>query len=267
LSCFRQALFVLVRFRERRGVALAGRGLGISQATAYRYRTTRSRSSPPTPSELVEALKRLADDGWSHVILDGKVIATDRLAETTTSRKGTMIDAWYSGKTHDFGGNIQDIMRPDGLPIWVSDVEPGSAHDLPCARQHVLGALYAAASQLGLPTLADGGYTGAGIGVHTPSNNPLTATSSTHRHPHLQHTAALATLPRRTRLRPTHRPLAHPPAHHRQPQARSAKSQSVARPHPLRAQGQRPAEPADLDPASTASASSNSASARADRPS
>jgi hypothetical protein len=79
---------------------------------------------------------------------------------------------WYSGKTRDFGGNIQAVMRPDGLPIWVSEVTPGSVHDLTCAREHTLGALYAAASQLDLPTLADGGYDGAGHGVHTPVKQP-----------------------------------------------------------------------------------------------
>jgi hypothetical protein len=63
-------------------------------------------------------------------------------------------------------------MRPDGFPIWVSDVEPGSVHDLTCAREHVLGALYAAAPQLNLRTLADPGYQGAGIGVHTPVKQP-----------------------------------------------------------------------------------------------
>ncbi|TDC97247.1 IS5/IS1182 family transposase, partial [Saccharopolyspora terrae] len=52
-------------------------------------------------------------------------------------------------------------------PIWVSPVEPGSVHDITAAQQHVLGALYWAASQLDLPTLADGGYQGAGAGVHT----------------------------------------------------------------------------------------------------
>lgn len=62
-------------------------------------------------------------------------------------------------------------MRPDGLPIWVSGVEPGSVHDLTAAQEHVLGALYAAAAR-GLPTLADPGYEGAGIGVHTPVKQP-----------------------------------------------------------------------------------------------
>lgn len=63
-------------------------------------------------------------------------------------------------------------MEPDGFPLWVADVEPGSVHDLTVAREHVLGALYRAASQLELPTLSNGGYEGAGIGVHTPPKQP-----------------------------------------------------------------------------------------------
>ena len=114
----------------------------------------------------------MADDGWSHVVLDGTVVDSDRSSEKTTSRKGTTIDAWYSGKTGGFGGNIQALMRPDGLPVWVSGVTPGSPHDLTAARSQVLGALSWAASQLHLPTLADAGYDGAGSGVHTPTKNP-----------------------------------------------------------------------------------------------
>ena len=113
----------------------------------------------------------MQDEGWSHGILDGKVIASDRLRVKTTSKKGRMIDARYSGKTHGFGDNIQAVTRPDGFPAWVSDVEPGSVHDLTAARAHVLGALYAAAAR-GLPTLADPGYDGAGHGVHTPVKQP-----------------------------------------------------------------------------------------------
>jgi hypothetical protein len=68
-------------------------------------------------------------------------------------------------------------MRPDGWPIWVSDVEPGSQHDLNVAREHALGALYAAAVG-GRPTLADPGYEGAGYGVFTPVKHPPTDASS-----------------------------------------------------------------------------------------
>jgi hypothetical protein len=46
-------------------------------------------------------------------------------------------------------------------------------HDLTCAQIHgITGALYWAASQLRLPTLADSGYEGAGRGVHVPVKQP-----------------------------------------------------------------------------------------------
>lgn len=47
------------------------------------------------------------------VILGGEVIDTDRVCVKTISRKGETIDLWYSGKTHDFGGNVQAVIRPD----------------------------------------------------------------------------------------------------------------------------------------------------------
>ena len=172
LSCWYQAIFALVWFRERQPIPLTGRGLGISQATAYRYLAEAVDVLAAQAPDLHQALQRVADDGWSPVVLDGTVVACDRLAEKTTSKKGRLIDAWYSGKTHGFGGTIQAVLRPDGLPVWVSAVEPGSTHDLTAARPHLLGALYWAASQLHLPTLADGGYNGAGIGVHTPVPHP-----------------------------------------------------------------------------------------------
>ena len=50
------------------------------------------------------------------MLLDGKLFATDRLSEQVTSVKGKEIDAWYSGKHHRPGGNVQAVMRPDGLP-------------------------------------------------------------------------------------------------------------------------------------------------------
>jgi DDE superfamily endonuclease len=122
--------------------------------------------------DLHQTLQRAHTDGATHVILDGKPFASDRLAEQTTSVKGKQIDAWYSGKAHEHGGNIQALSAPDGFPLWVAEVEPGSTHDLTAAREHVLGALYWAASHLDLPTLSDGGYDGAGIGVFTPAKQP-----------------------------------------------------------------------------------------------
>ena len=55
-------------------------------------------------------------------------------------------------------------MLPGGLPIWAGPAEPGHVHDITAARAHALPALYRAAAP-GMPTLADGGYEGAGIGI------------------------------------------------------------------------------------------------------
>jgi hypothetical protein len=171
LTCFRQALFALVWFREREDLTVLGAGFGISRATAYRYRDEAVAVLAADAPELTDALNRVQQDGWSHVILDGKIVDTDRCRAKTTSRKGETIDLWYSGKRHDFGGDIQAVMRPDGFPVWVGDVEPGSVHDLTCAQEHALGPLYAFAAQ-GPPTLADPGYEGTGVGVHTPYKQP-----------------------------------------------------------------------------------------------
>jgi hypothetical protein len=55
---------------------------------------------------------------------------------------------------------------PTGFSVAVSDVEPGSTHDLTTARATgFLGALHAAASLLGLPSLADKAYAGTGVAL------------------------------------------------------------------------------------------------------
>ena len=86
--------------------------------------------------DLHAAPRRVADEGWRHVILDRKLFATGRLAETVTSLNGEPIDASYSGKDRDFG--IQAIMRPDGPPIWTSHAAPGHLHDLTCCPKRTL---------------------------------------------------------------------------------------------------------------------------------
>jgi hypothetical protein len=171
LGCGKQALFALVWFRKREDITALAAGFGISRATGYRYRDEAVAVLAAQAPELTEALRRAQQEGCSHVILDGKIVDTDRCHAKTISRKGEVIDVWYSGKRHDFGGNIQAVMRPDGLPIWVGEVEPGSVHDLTCAQDHALGALHAYAAR-GLPTLADPGYQGAGIGIHVPFAQP-----------------------------------------------------------------------------------------------
>ncbi|MFG1616170.1 transposase family protein [Nonomuraea wenchangensis] len=171
LTPFWQAVLVLRWFRGERDIPKLGRDHRISRATAYRYTAEGIDVLAAQAPDLQEALDRAQADDLPYVILDGTLIPADRCAEQTISVKGEPIDAWYSGKAHQHAGNLQALSAPDGLPLWISEVEPGSVHDLTAARAHVLGALYAAAAA-GLPTLTDSGYDGAGIGIHKPIKQP-----------------------------------------------------------------------------------------------
>ena len=119
---------------------------------------------------LREALDRAAEQGLPYLILDGTLISSDRCADKKTSRKGEEIDKWYSGKAHEPAGNVQALAAPSGVPLWVSDVLPGSTHDLTAARELVFPG--ARPYLKDLPFLADSGYEGAGAGVHVPVKKP-----------------------------------------------------------------------------------------------
>jgi hypothetical protein len=158
-------------FRNRGCIHCLARDAGVSQATGYRYVHEAIDVLAARAPGLHEVLEECRRNGMSHVILDGTLIGTDRVAGTTLSVKGQEVDAWYSGKHKRFGGNIQFLAAPDGTLLWTSDVEPGSTHDITAARVHALPALYETAAD-GLPTLADSGYEGAGAGIHTPVKRP-----------------------------------------------------------------------------------------------
>ena len=171
LTCFWEAVLGLRWFRDRASPDALARDHGISRATACRYRDEVIDVLAEQAPDLHQALERAKDRGFSHVILDGKIIPCDRCKEPAVSVKGQVIDLWYSGKAHTHGGNIQAVLAPDGFPLWISAVEPGSVHDLTAARASALPVLYRAAAA-DLPTLADPGYDGAGIGIHIPVKQP-----------------------------------------------------------------------------------------------
>jgi hypothetical protein len=170
LTCYRQALFGLAWFREKRDIPNLGRGFGLSQPTSYRYLNEVIDVLAAQAPDLHAALDRAQAEGMTHLVLDGKIVDTDRLHLKTISKKGKEIDRWYAGKTHDFGGNIQAVISPLGIPLWVSDVLPGNVHDLEAARQQVLDIVRPYTKKM--PVLADPGYEGAGQGVLTPVKKP-----------------------------------------------------------------------------------------------
>ena len=170
LTCWKQAIFALAWFRDRPDIRRLGQGSGISQATAYRYKDEAIEVLAAKAPTLREALDKAAEQGLPYLILDGTLISSDRCAGKKTSKKGREIDRWYSGKAHHPAGNVQALSAPGGVPLWVSDVLPGSTHDLSAARELVLPEARPCLKDL--PILADSGYEGAGAGVHVPVKKP-----------------------------------------------------------------------------------------------
>ena len=141
LTCFWEAVLALRWFRDRTGPDALARDHGVSRATACRYLDEVVEVLASQAPDLHQALQRAKDKGFSHVILDGAIISSDRGKEPVISVKGEVIDLWYSGKAHTHGGSIQAVIAPGGFPLWVSGVEPGSVHDLTAARIHAFPAL------------------------------------------------------------------------------------------------------------------------------
>jgi hypothetical protein len=166
LTCWKHAVFALAWFRDRPDIRRLGTGFGISQATAYRYKDEAVEVLAAKAPSLREALDKAVEQGLTYLILDGTFVSSDRCVEKKTSKKGKEIDSWYSGKAHGPSGNVQGLAAPGGVPLWVSDVLPGSTHDLTAARDLVLPE--ASRYLKDLPFLADSGYEGAGAGVLVP---------------------------------------------------------------------------------------------------
>ena len=158
-----QVVLMLRWLRHRLDLRTLAIQAGLSIATAYRYLHEALDVIAAHAPDLDEVLTHARTTGLSFLCLDGTLMPTDRVA--ARAERGHHL--WYSGKHHAFGGSVQVICDPGGFPLWVSDVRPGSTHDLTAARELVLPALYPYAAR-GLPVLADKGYTGAGVGVHVP---------------------------------------------------------------------------------------------------
>nr|WP_277351615.1 transposase family protein [Microbispora sp. CL1-1] len=124
MTCFHQALFALAWFRSKPNIRLHGIAFGLSQATAYRYLHEAIDVLSTQAPDLHQALDRAVAAGVPHLILDGKIFNTDRCRIKTTSVKGETIDAWFSGKTSDFGENVRALCEPDGSPSGPATSNP-----------------------------------------------------------------------------------------------------------------------------------------------
>ena len=114
-----QALLVLVYLRKGETFEQLAAGFGVGLATAWRYVNEVTELLAARAPKLRQAVRDAKRAGHAYVILDGTLIAIDRLAADRP---------FYSGKHRKHGMNLQVIASPDGDILWVSGALPGSVH-------------------------------------------------------------------------------------------------------------------------------------------
>jgi Helix-turn-helix of DDE superfamily endonuclease/DDE superfamily endonuclease len=105
----RQALLVLVHLRKGETHAELAAGFGVGTATAWRYVTETVRLLAARAPRLAPALRAAKQAGHAFVVIDGTLIAIDRVAKDRP---------FYSGKHRRHGMNLQVISSPDGEILW-----------------------------------------------------------------------------------------------------------------------------------------------------
>lgn len=158
LGCFKQAVLVIRWFIDGARVKQLAIDNTIGRSTAYDYLHEGIGVLAAHAPALESALLAAKMAGYSHVMIDGTLIETDRCQVPGPTAE---VDLWWSGKHHNHGGNIQVITAPDGWPLWTSDVRPGREHDTTALREHTeILPMLAAWTQDHRRVLGDLGYEG-----------------------------------------------------------------------------------------------------------
>jgi len=144
-----QALLVLVHLRKGDTFAELAAGFGVGTATAWRYVNETVALLAARAPKLRQAVRDAKKTGYAYVVVDGTLIAIDRVAADRP---------FYSGKHRRHGMNLQVIASPDGDVLWVSGALPGAVHD---KKAEWIWGVLAELEAAGLVTLADKGYQGS----------------------------------------------------------------------------------------------------------
>jgi hypothetical protein len=170
LSTYKQAVLVLRWLFDDTRMSQLARDNNIGVSTAYDYRDEGIGVLAARKPSLHGALLAAKAAEHSPVLLDGTLIATDRIASPGPTRG---VDLWWSGKHRRHGGNIQVVSAPDGWPLWTSPVRPGREHDTTAARTDPdLLTQIAAWVDDGHLGLADLGYEGEADLLRIPMKKP-----------------------------------------------------------------------------------------------
>lgn len=120
-----QALLVLAHPRKGEPLTQSAAGFGVSTTTAWRYVRETTRLLAQQAPTLEQGPGRARRRGHASVVVDGTLIAGDRLAADRP---------FSSGKHRRHGMNVQVVAAPDGELLWVSGALPGAVHDTRAAR-------------------------------------------------------------------------------------------------------------------------------------
>jgi hypothetical protein len=145
----RQALLVLAYLRKGETFAELAAGFGVGTATAWRYVNETVELLAARAPNLRKAVRDAKKAGHDYVVVDGTLIAIDRVAADRP---------FYSGKHKRHGMNLQVIASPTGEILWVSGALPGSVHD---KKAEWIWGVLRELEAAGLITLADKGYQGS----------------------------------------------------------------------------------------------------------
>jgi hypothetical protein len=111
LSPGQEALLVLAYLRKGETFAELAAGFGIGRATAWRYVDETAELLAARAPRLRQAVRDAKKAGYADAVLDGTLIAIDRVAADRP---------FYSGKHRKHGMSLQVIASPDGDILWVS---------------------------------------------------------------------------------------------------------------------------------------------------
>lgn len=159
LSPAQQALLVPVHLFKGETFDQVTSGFGVDTATAWRYVHETTGLLAHRAPTLEQALRRALRAGHAFVVLDGTLIACDRLAADRS---------FYSGKHKHHGMNVQVVSAPGGSLLWASWFLSGAVHDVRVAWGCRVAERIAAA---GLVALADKGRIGLSDAVFCPFRN------------------------------------------------------------------------------------------------
>ena len=112
LGCYRQALFALAWFRDKGDIPRLGRGFGLPQSAAYRYLDEVIEVLAARAPGLREQLERALAEGTPYLILDGKVVDTDRCREKPPAARGRRSTCGTRGRTTISAGTSRPCFTP-----------------------------------------------------------------------------------------------------------------------------------------------------------